>query len=682
MAQVGPPQLPAAIAADAAAAPPAIQQLPTTYGAKFAGMGDLYAGAYLPFLEAHNPAAQPTPATVANTALALSAHEGLPGVYAYQAADTLEIRTVHRLSQTTSLPGLATPWDGITFAFEGDVIPPGLINLVQLPAQAFFLTNQVLAPTAATLNDHWAGIGADVECVGPFALGDHDVSPVITRRLIPVPYAYVSLMHDRVLTPRQAWQVAEQIIADGRAADCEIFVNFLRAACTFRPVAAAADPLVTSVAQPAALTIPLADAPLKRQVWNWLVQDLPALAVPAVDSVERQLIVTTAAVRQELALSRASAEAARADARAPKTMTEAYPTMAPPLRRLCGVETDALVPTFWQEHASTGGKKYHSMACLQQLVSDRANDATSSRCTIVVSVALFECISQFRLGSADLDNILEGVSPFLVCPPYYHRAAGTRLECNSYGLLTSGGGAAALAEIREITAPKMQVPRDALELYSFVGGYSCLMDVLIGEAHAASARLRDHASFWREYAPALGNMVGPENLAGYLMRIMRSIQLVTVGYINTALRLGTAAQLPDYGRIEEAVRNRTLHNLSHMPMHYLEEKLAPVVTKPTSINSAPAQSTSTTPSAPVPPTRGLSVRSDAPKSHQNTEWVTKFAGSAKEIKELKLDANRPKICLSYHLRGTCFESCRESATHRALTASEKTTVQVFLDKNL
>ena len=47
MAQVGPIAPPAALAAGAAVTPPAIQQAPTTYREKFAGMGDLYGGAYL-----------------------------------------------------------------------------------------------------------------------------------------------------------------------------------------------------------------------------------------------------------------------------------------------------------------------------------------------------------------------------------------------------------------------------------------------------------------------------------------------------------------------------------------------------------------------------------------------------------------------------------------------------------
>ena len=359
MAQVGPHQPPAAIAADAAAAaPPAIQQPITTYGAKFASMGDAYEGAYLPFLKAHHPTAQLPPASVLQTALSLASHESLPGVYAYQVPGTFEIRTVHHLAHANSLPGIASPWDGLVFAFEGDVVPPGLINLVQLPANAFHLTNAVITPTAATLSDRLAATPAANACAGPFALGDDDVAVVTTRRFMPVPYAYVTFMHDRALTPRQAWQVAEQVIADGRAADCEIFLDFLRAACTYRAPADPVDPLVAGAAQPTSMTVPLADAALRRQVWNWLVLDLPALATPAAESIERQFMATTVAVRQELALSRASTEAARAEAKAPKSVTGAYPTVAPMLHRLCAVDNDADLPTFWREMATTSGKKH------------------------------------------------------------------------------------------------------------------------------------------------------------------------------------------------------------------------------------------------------------------------------------------------------------------------------------
>ena len=79
----------------------------------------------MPLLHAHRPEAALTPALVAQTVLTLSTHDGLPSIYAYPMHDTPQIWTLHRISQASNLPGLATQWDGITFAFAGDVTPLG-----------------------------------------------------------------------------------------------------------------------------------------------------------------------------------------------------------------------------------------------------------------------------------------------------------------------------------------------------------------------------------------------------------------------------------------------------------------------------------------------------------------------------------------------------------------------------
>ena len=78
------------------------------------------------------------------------------------------------------------------------------------------------------------------------------------------------------------------------------------------------------------------------------------------------MVITTAAVRQEMALARQAADAACAEARAPKTMTAAYPTFAPILRRLCAVDSDDELPPFWRHFATLGGKnKGDALSTLQ-----------------------------------------------------------------------------------------------------------------------------------------------------------------------------------------------------------------------------------------------------------------------------------------------------------------------------
>ena len=54
----------------------------------------------------------------------------------------------------------------------------------------------------------------------------------------------------------------------------------------------------------------------------------------------------------------------------------------------------------------------------------------STQVAALVPAALFECISQFRLGG-EVDNVLDGLTPFMTVPPNYHCTAGTQFECNT-----------------------------------------------------------------------------------------------------------------------------------------------------------------------------------------------------------------------------------------------------------
>ena len=103
----------------------------------------------------------------------------------------------------------------------------------------------------------------------------------------------------------------------------------------------------------------------------------------------------------------------------------------------------------------------------------------------------------------------------------------------------------------------------------------------------------------------------------------------------------------------------------------------PTVTwKVTPVTSAPATKQDTTTHT------KLSSHTDAPLVHQNGDWLAKFVASPKLVSALKELAGRLPLCLSYHLRGTCCDNCRDKASHRALTTTERTTMQTFLDRSL
>ena len=684
MAQPGPAAIPAAVAAGAAAAPLAIDPAEmVTYMEKYTAAEDIYQGAYDALLAAHHPDAALPPADVLQTALSLK-DSGIPDVYAYQEHDTLKIRTVHRITQAAKIPGVASAWDGLTFAFEGDVSLPGLINVVQLPANLFHLTTAVQAPTSNTLNALWAAAAAVfVDCVGPCQAGDADVAQVVTRRMMPVPHAYVRLLYNRTLTPQQAWQeVAEQIILDGRSVDCSRFLDFLRVACTFRPVPNnGVDPTPPATAQADPLTVPLTDAKLKGQIWAWLARDLPALDSKPHDTFQSQMVDNAALIRRELQLQRADKVADRQALKAPKTVTDAFPAYANKLRNICGVDTDDALPTFWKQWATVSGKnKSQGMALLQQLLNNRAKEADSSREALVLSVALFEIILRFDFGADGADAVDQGFSPFLVMPRHFHKADGVRSVCNQYTMLHAGGSSATLSDVKELAVHKWNAPKDALDLISFTGCFSVLSDTVFGVDQAGSKVLRTHASFIRSIATMLPTAVPATELPGVLLNIMRSIQLSTVEYLHIAQELGSEASPPDYRFIENALKRRTWYQLSAMPPRYV---IAAQSTAPLPLLQTPsAQPAISAATAPVPPVRTAGTAVEAPMTHQVTQWHAKFTASAHTIGALKATANRPALCLSYHLRGKCFDNCREKGTHRSLGAAEHQTMQGFVDTAL
>ena len=62
----------------------------------------------------------------------------------------------------------------------------------------------------------------------------------------------------------------------------------------------------------------------------------------------------------------------------------------------------------------------------------------------------------------EVDNVLDGLTPFMIASPNYHRAARTQLEFNTYGLLLFGTGSASLAEVHELTEPQLNSPQNPL----------------------------------------------------------------------------------------------------------------------------------------------------------------------------------------------------------------------------
>ena len=106
------------------------------------------------------------------------------------------------------------------------------------------------------------------------------------------------------------------------------------------------------------------------------------------------------------------AAAARFAATAPKTVSAVYPQTVGMLTGMCEVGTEANLPPFWQRMANC--KKKEGINVLQAMLHDRSETPGAFPHVPVVTPELYDAVSEFRFGSTNRDDLLEGLNPFII----------------------------------------------------------------------------------------------------------------------------------------------------------------------------------------------------------------------------------------------------------------------------
>lgn len=741
MAQQGPP-IPAALAAGAQLPLPAINAappLPRTFAELFASLPDAYGGAYQAFFHDMNPDPALTGAEVRVLITHMFPTDTVPSVWLYQDRLTGQIQTVVIPHTIQGVNGPHNPWVGRTIAFASDILY-GQIASIAFPDALCDRADPVRVPTIENMQAELAANGQAV-FLGPYADNDPDTEEVITRRTVPVPHVYVPLVLFRSLTPREAWlQLGEAIVMDQRQADCAPLLNFLRAATVFSPLpqaavapagpagaaAAAAQQAGApqgGAAQPGAaaaqaaggvnvpggapvtlcpptMTPNLPDAQLMEHIRRVYLRYLPALGVPDLPHhLTQQLLQSTIVLRDALeGAAVAQQQQAQAQVAAPaenKSFSAVYPGMAQGLRKLCGAgNDDELLPTFWKTFAAAGGKKNQCLPALTTLLNQRALEQDSPKIQQVVVNRLYENLQQFCVGSTDVEDLPLGLSPFIVCPAGYYKASEQRAASYYYTSVHGEGCQATLGDIKVLLPADINVPGSFHQLMEFIGAYSVLLDVLTGRDEPLAVSVRNHFFFWQNSLSEVNASIAHESAAvqtSFMLGVLRAIQLEVLHHINDRMNLELEdVRPPDFTFIVNAIRRRTFRNMPSLPSKYYkdvsrdqqaEAAVAAGLAGPKDGNAAPP--------AAEKPRVGTNVF--ATESQATPEWQQRLVDSGKSVQLLKTVGakalpssgdRKSKLCLSFHLRGSCFDNCRNKATHRKLTAGEKKDMEVFLAEHL
>ena len=282
----------------------------------------------------------------------------------------------------------------------------------------------------------------------------------------------------------------------------------------------------------------------------------------------------------------------------------------------------------------------------------------------------------------------KGLQPFTCGFQSTDRDRDVVTRATQFDQMMVGLVAPSLAEQETFCMKEVPLPSSVYQLGTQLGCTRVVFDVVLGPIHPLA---HDLCSFclneWPLVEAALSTSADNSTLV--LPIILRWFQIETLAYF-CSLSMGRMAHMPNFQEITALIERRAYHLLPPLPRQYL----APVpATRPTSATTEAPSTVGHPPRAPgssAPdnrrdPGQRINNPSMVPK------WGAAFNNSNTTIRALRefapsthdrdTQATIP-ICLSYHLRGSCYENCQRVSTHRTLSAAERRSMSAFVAERL
>jgi len=602
---------------------------------------------------------------------------------------------------TGSLDGRQTPWDGISFAFLGEVTQ-GQATTVILPDTAFRATGNIRAKTADF-------IMANIDTIGaygwePIAADEPDATQVVTRTMMYLPARYVPLLlNPSGYTLRQTWEVLyTAIVAANDAGPCTALINWLRVATT--SAATANDPTTLGPSRlSVTLQAPLADEQLITHRLRILKTVLPGLYRPpqALEQAITQMAVAVTHNTNETRIAREEKAARQAE---PKLPSDRFTVTLAILQNYLQIGDEINLPPLWHKLANCTKKQDFNVLSEMLHVYSRSQDKFSS-CAPIASTKLVQDIVNFNFVSETLDDIKTGIQPFIIADASAEHRQQNLEIARTFGLLNSGEHALLLSDLTALQAKEVQsIPLTYFELERNLGMFGNLLGTVLGNTHVLTVKYRE---FWgslsQAYRQELQHLIDNRRYVKPV-HVLRSVQLICYNWF-TMRRAQLTPLQPDFGAILQSIVLNTYVLPSLPPALYrLTYPRQQQSTLPALISTSSASGSSGTGSSGTGTTSDSSIVSGltTPTLVSSTGQLTRSRGS--HIANLNPDArllqlvdpgvrvkdlmgsdpppsldNGNQICLSYLLRQGCWSTCRRANTHgQALNDNEHARLVTYL----
>ena len=288
-----------------------------------------------------------------------------------------------------------------------------------------------------------------------------------------------------------------------------------------------------------------------------------------------------------------------------------------------------------------------------------------------------------------MENLTAGLSPFLVCTGLSQDAAAARDQSVVYQLVHAGSAAPTLDQLRQLVTSAPSMPRSMLGLMVTFQSHSVLIDVLFGVNHRHAVAYRNWLREWEQVM--LDVEVHFEGQIGTVIPLfLRFVQLSCLQYYNIAARLGAGATLPNLSQLINTVQFRNWQALPPLPRQYFAPPAGGALPAPVAPPAVAPVAPSPRPPAVPPPNRPAVAQEQVTNVRPDRDLMARFERNNAPLRQLTTHAsaaplpmdaaNACQICLSYHLRGSCYSACRRTSTHRMLTDPEKESIRAFLGR--
>ncbi len=327
-------------------------------------------------------------------------HDGL--VYLYLQLD----RVVHQLGREPST------WLNVNLAQLGDLISNHPV-IVQLADACWNLGPVVRVATFALVEAALNG-DADMRCMGPFNDTDGDTELVRTRRISPLPPAFVQgvIALGRNPTVRQVLEYVYPICVDrGWLVSCKPLLDFLR--CNMTRTTAGENPTIWADEAPRAI---LADPEMIERRNRILTTDFPGLGDPGNEAAQNAIATELGGLRSDLNAQRREDNQRRELNAATSVANFWGPVMSQRICALCGVGSLEELPpdSFFRLVAES--KKYQRLTLLQTQVDAQKGIAQQDGLEFVVTPAILATVMGLSFVMVDPDSVKTGFQPFRLHP--------------------------------------------------------------------------------------------------------------------------------------------------------------------------------------------------------------------------------------------------------------------------